>query len=51
MAVGGAPIGYVPVFMGKNRYTYEVHRPSGITYGKDSIYLEQGEIGTIEINY
>ncbi len=48
---GGAPIGYVPVFMGKNRYTYDIHRLSGITYGKDSIYLEQGEIGTIEINY
>ncbi len=48
---GGAPQGYVPVFMGKNKYTYEVHRSSGITYGKDSIYLEQQEMGIIEINY
>ncbi len=46
-----SPDGYFRVFTGKNKYEWEVHRPSGITYGSDSIYLEKGEMGTIEIDY
>ncbi len=39
------------VYMGWQKVEWEARKSSGITYGKDSIYLEQGEIGTIEINY
>jgi hypothetical protein len=46
-----APQGYYAVPMGKKIYNYEIHRPSGITYGKDSIYLDAGELKTFELNY
>jgi hypothetical protein len=46
-----APQGYYAVLMGKKIYHYEIHHPSGITYGVDSVYLEAGELKTFELNY
>jgi len=43
--------GYIQTYMGTMHYEYEVHRPSGITYGEDSVYLDKGETGTLEIQY
>ncbi len=47
----GNPPGYRTVFMGTHIYEYKVVRPSGVTYKKDSIYLEKGEFGEINALY
>ena len=46
-----SPDGYRRVFMGTYIYDYEVVRQSGTMYGTDSVTLNEGELGTIEVLY
>ncbi len=43
--------GYGNVYMGWHKVKWEVRRPSGVTYGSDSVHLDKGETGTLEIIY
>src|SRR5690554_6177419 len=45
------PDGHALVFMGWHKIEWEARKPSGITYGIDSVYLDKHESGTIEILY
>jgi len=51
VSLDGSPEGYRRVFSGTYIYDYEVVRQSGVTYGRDSITLNAGEFGTIEVLY
>lgn len=48
-SLDGSPDGYRRVYMGTYIYDYEVTRQSGTTYGSDTITLNDGEMGTIEV--
>jgi hypothetical protein len=39
------------VYMGWHKKEWECRRPSGITHGVDSIWLDQGQLGTMELLY
>jgi hypothetical protein len=49
--VDNNPPGYARVYMGWHKIEWECRRPSGITHGVDSIWLDQGQLGTMELLY
>src|SRR5690554_3223102 len=51
VSIDGNPVGHRKVFMGTHIYNYEVHRLSGVTFGSDTIYLNKGELGTLQAFY
>jgi hypothetical protein len=49
--VDNNPPGYARVYMGWQKIEWVCRRPSGITHGVDSIWLDQGQTGTMELLY
>lgn len=39
------------VYMGWHKKEWECRRPSGITHGEDSIWIDKGQTGTLEVLY
>ena len=50
-SLDGSPDGYRRILAGTYIYDYEVVRQSGISYGSDTITLNDGEMSTIEVLY
>ena len=45
------PPGYALVHMGWHWVEWEAHRTSGITYGRDSVFIDKNGLGTLEVLY
>ncbi|MCO5269910.1 MAG: hypothetical protein M9897_13565 [Brumimicrobium sp.] len=43
--------GYALVHMGWHWVEWEAHRTSGITYGRDSVFIDKNGLGTLEVLY
>jgi len=50
-SVDNHPAGYAHVYMGWHKIEWEARKPSGITYGIDSVYIDKGGFGTTEVLY
>ena len=47
----GNPEGYTRHYMGWHKVEWEARKPSGITQGVDSIWIDKGQTGTMEVLY
>src|SRR5690554_2527806 len=50
-SVDNNPPGYSHIFMGWHKIEWEAKKPSGITYGTDSVYIDKGGFGTLQVLY
>nr|WP_299204498.1 hypothetical protein [uncultured Brumimicrobium sp.] len=50
-SVDNHPAGYAHVYMGWHKIEWEARKPSGITYGIDSVYIDKGGFGTLQVLY